>query len=61
MVTVFRGIWVRDKSNIRLHDPGRVTAAEGHERMCTKIIKCSTIVSTISGFENELFLPSVLT
>ena len=40
----FRGIWVRDKSNIRLRDPGSVTAAEGRERMCTKIIKHSTAV-----------------
>ena len=58
---MFRGMWVRDKSNIRLRDLGSVTAAEGRERMCTKIIKYSTVVLTISGFENELFLRSVLT
>ena len=44
LASVFRGIWVRDKSNIRLRDLGSVTAAEGRERVCTKIIKYSTVV-----------------
>ena len=44
LVTVFQGIWVRDKSNIRLHDIGSVTATEGRERTCTKIVKYSTVV-----------------
>ena len=37
LVTVVWGMWVRDKSNICLHDLGSVTAAEGRERMCTMI------------------------
>ena len=62
LVTVFQGISVRDKSNIRLHDLSRasVTSAEGRERMLTKIVKYPTVAQIISGFENELFLPSVL-
>jgi len=44
LASVFRGIWVRDKSNICLCDLGSVAAAEGRERMCTKIIKYSTVV-----------------
>ena len=44
LVTVFRGIWTRDQSNIRLHDLCSATAAEGRERICTKIIKYSTVV-----------------
>ena len=45
LVTVFRGIWVRGKSNIRLHGLSRasVTSAEGRERMCTQIVKYSNV------------------
>ena len=44
LVTVFWGIWVRDKSNICLQDLGIVTAAEGRERMYTKIVKYFTVL-----------------
>ena len=44
LASVFRGIWVRDKSNICLHGLGIVTAAEGCERMYTKIVKYFTVL-----------------
>ena len=44
LASVFQGIWVRDKSNIRLHDLGIVTVAEGCERMYTKIVLQSTLL-----------------